>query len=364
MSVKIVHAADFHLDSAFGALTGEQAKLRRREGRELLERLSNYVNQNGVDIVLLAGDLFDGEATYRETVEVLRDALGSMAAQVFIAPGNHDYYSAKSPYATLVWPENVHIFKSRDVERVELPEHSCAVYGAAFTDAAQERSLLDGFSAPDDGLTHLMVLHGDLNAAEARYSPLTKEQIAASNLDYLALGHTHLHDGLHQFGKTVCAYAGCPEGRGFDELGEKGLLSGTVDRNKVDIKFVPFAKRRYEILKVDVTDREPIDALCASIPEDTVRDLYRIIFVGETDERGVDLRKMEERFAPDFFHLELFDKTHIRQDIWVRSEEDSLRGLFLRDLRSRFETAEDENEKAKIEQAVRFGLAALDGRDL
>ena len=55
MSVKIVHAADFHLDSAFGALSAEQARQRRRESRELLTRLCNYVNQNGVDLVLLAG---------------------------------------------------------------------------------------------------------------------------------------------------------------------------------------------------------------------------------------------------------------------------------------------------------------------
>ena len=53
MSVKIVHAADFHLDSAFGALSAEQARQRRRESRELLTRLCNYVNQNGADLVLL-----------------------------------------------------------------------------------------------------------------------------------------------------------------------------------------------------------------------------------------------------------------------------------------------------------------------
>ena len=112
MSVKIVHAADFHLDSAFGALSAEQARQRRRESRELLTRLSNYVNQNGVDLVLLAGDLFDSDTTYRETLEALSEALGAMRARVFIAPGNHDPYSAKSPYATLSWPENVHVFLS------------------------------------------------------------------------------------------------------------------------------------------------------------------------------------------------------------------------------------------------------------
>ena len=88
------------------------------------------MNQNGVDLVLLAGDLFDSDTTYRETLEALSEALGAMQARVFIAPGNHDPYSAKSPYATLSWPENVHVFTSKTVERVELPELQCAVHRA------------------------------------------------------------------------------------------------------------------------------------------------------------------------------------------------------------------------------------------
>ena len=363
MGVKVLHAADFHLDSAFGALTGEQAKLRRRESRALVERLSNYVNQNQIDIVLLAGDLFDSEITYRDTIEQLFAALGAMTARVFIAPGNHDCYSARSPYATLTWPENVHVFTTTQVERVALPELGCAVYGAAFTDKAQEESLLAGFSAPEDGLVHLMVLHGDLNAAQAQYDPITREQIAASNLDYLALGHVHAFGGVQREGRTAYAYSGCPEGRGFDELGDKGFLCGTVERGNAQMAFVPFARRRYEILTVDVSNADPAQALRKALPENTAGDLYRVIFTGETDERGVDCRALREEFAPDFFYLELRDHTRIRQDIWARAQEDSLRGLFLRELRERYEHA-DEEEKAGIERAARFGLAALDRRDL
>ncbi len=363
MSIKILHAADFHLDSAFAMLTGEQAKQRRRESRQLLERLSNYVNQNDVQIVLLAGDLFDGETTYRETIEQLVDSLGAMRARVFIAPGNHDFYSARSPYATLAWPENVHVFKSREIERVELPEWNAAVYGAAFTSAEQETSLLDGFVAPDDGRTRLMVLHADLNAAEARYDPVTRGQIGASNLDYLALGHTHRFDGVYTEGKTAYAYAGCPEGRGFDETGEKGVLCGEVGSGKVDIKFVPFAKRRYGVLSVDVTDKRAEEALQSAMPDTAASDLYRVVFTGETDERGVDIKSIQERFAPEFYSLEVRDETHIRQDIWARAQEDSLRGLFLRELRGKYD-AGDEAERARVERAVRFGLAALDRRDL
>lgn len=363
MTFRFLHAADLHLDSPFAALSAEQARLRRRESRCLPERLSEYVNQNGIEIVLLAGDLFDGAAVYRDTLEALLGALDGMEARVFIAPGNHDFYTARSPYATLDWPENVHIFRAGTIESVALPELGCAVYGAAFTDASQETSLLAGFSAPEDGLTHLMVLHGDLNAAVPRYDPLTPEEIAASNLDYLALGHVHRFDGVKRFGRTVCAYSGCPEGRGFDELDDRGVLTGVVEDGKVSIAFVPFAKRRYRVLHVDVTDTVPESALRDAVPATAENDLCRVIFTGETDERGVDLRALRERFAASFFSLELCDETRVRQDIWACAREDSLRGAFLRELRGIYD-ASDEAGRVRVERAVRFGLAALDGRDV
>ena len=74
--IRFIHAADFHLDSAFGALSARQAAARRREGRELGFRLANYVNSHGIDLVLLAGDLFDsaseiGRASCRERVYLI-----------------------------------------------------------------------------------------------------------------------------------------------------------------------------------------------------------------------------------------------------------------------------------------------------
>ena len=362
--MRVLHAADFHLDSAFGALTAEQARQRRAESRRSPERLVEWANDHGVQLMLLAGDLFDGGELRGDTAPLLARALGAFRGRVVIAPGNHDPYSAKSPYALPIWPENVHIFKSSTVEYVELPELSCAVYGAAFTSPVQGESFLAGFRAPEDDFIHLMVLHGDCSAAESRYDPITKEQIAESGLDYLALGHTHQFGGFLREGQTTYAYSGCPEGRGFDELGEKGILAGTVERRKAELSFVPFAHRKYEILNVDVTGKTAEDALRAALPEETARDSYRIIFTGETDECGLDLRSLEERFKPDFFSLELRDETRIGEDVWARAQEDSLRGLFLRELRGKYDAAPSDEERAKIQLAARFGLAALDGRDL
>ncbi|MBQ2830213.1 MAG: DNA repair exonuclease [Oscillospiraceae bacterium] len=361
--IRLLHAADFHLDSAFGALTAENAKLRRREGRDIIRKLSNYVNQNAVDIVLLAGDLFDGETVYRETLESFSAALGAMNAQVFIAPGNHDPYTSRSPYATHVWPDNVHIFSANKIEGVALPELGCVVYGAAFTSAEQSESLLHGFRAPDDGRTHLMVLHADLDAVSAQYDRITREEVRESGLSYLALGHVHRASGIERIGSTAAAYCGCSEGRGFDELGEKGFLCGTVEHGNVQMEFVPFALRRYEVCTVAIDGGSAEEAVRAAVGRVATDDIYRIILTGETQEE-ISLSKLHAALAGDFFHLELRDQTRMSRDVWARRDEDSLRGLFLRDLRAQYDAAADETQRRRIEQAVRFGLAALDGREL
>ena len=65
-----------------------------------------------------------------------------------------------------------------------------------------------------------------------------------------------------------------------------------------------------------------------------------------------------------FEALELRDRTTVAEDIWARAGEDSLRGIFLRELRRQYEAAGDDRERETVVRAVRFGLAALDGRDL
>lgn len=363
--LKFIHAADFHLDSAFGALSARQAAARRRESRELAFRLANYVNGHDVGLVLLAGDLFDSGSAFRETGEQLAEALGQMRAKVFIAPGNHDWFGPGSPWLTVDWPENVHIFRESRLTAVELPEWGLTIHGAGFTGPEQAEGFLKGFAAPADGRVHIGLLHGALDSAEARYDPIRREEIAASGLAYLALGHIHKRTEPLTFGGTLCAWPGCPEGRGFDELGEKGFYEGVVDGDgKVALTFVPFARRRYEILEVDVTGQSPRAAVEAALPAGTAQHLYRILLTGETGEGGVDAAALQESLADRFYALEIRDHTRMAEDIWARAEEDSLRGLFLRELRNRWNAAKTEEARETVTQAARFGLAALDHRDL
>ena len=96
--MRVLHAADLHLDSPFRGLGAGKGRQRRQESRELLDRLADLANSRRAELVLLSGDLFDGAEVYRETLEQLRAALGRIRCPVFIAPGNHDPYTSQSPY--------------------------------------------------------------------------------------------------------------------------------------------------------------------------------------------------------------------------------------------------------------------------
>ncbi len=351
--LRMIHAADLHLDSPFEAL-GEKAAQRRREQRELLFAIAETAREREADLLLLAGDLLDSSSAYAETFQALISAFGGLDCPVFISPGNHDYLSPASPYAKGGLPENIHIF-GPGWNCCELPELGARVYGAGYTDFICP-PLLKGFEATrEDGIVNIGLLHGDLGAlGGSRYCPISAEEIAASGLDYLALGHQHTYSGLLRFGGTTCAYPGCPEGRGFDECGEKGILYIELEPGSVSGEFIPLARRRYDILELDISGGIP------PMPTGHENDIVRIILTGESD-CAPDLAALQREWESAFFSLQLRDRSTLRRELWEGSNQDSLRGLFLRKMREKHDKAATDSEKQKIIQALRWGLAALEG---
>ena len=361
-ALKILHSADLHLDSPFEGLSAGKAAIRRGEQRELLRRLAALAREENVDLVLLAGDLLDSDNSYFETGEELIRWLGAMGVPVFLAPGNHDRYTPQSPWARLKLPDNVHIFTEPTVTGVLLPELEVCVYGADFTEK-HAPPLLRGFAAEKrEGVRNLLCLHGEVGARESKYDPITEEELAASGVDYAALGHIHKASGLLRAGRTWYSWPGCPEGRGFDETGEKTVSIVELEGEKCLLRPVCIAQRRYEVLRVDVTGIDPLLAIHTQLPDDTVSDSYRIVLTGET-EAAPDLRRLQANLDELFFSLQLKDETRLRRDVWDGVGENSLRGLFLSKLRARFDAAGTEQERIRIEQAARWGLAALDNAE-
>ena len=357
--IKILHAADFHLDSPFDSLSDEKARERRREQRDLFLSVAELCEKEQVQAVLLPGDLLDSERSGFETSELLTDVFGKLKAEIFIAPGNHDFVSHLSPYSTIKFTDNVHIFKSSEIESISFPEKGFTVWGAGFTNNTSP-PILSGFKADKSTGINLMVLHGDINMPKSPYNPITEAEVADSNIDYMALGHVHNFSGIRKAGKTYYAYSGCPEGRGFDETGEKGVLLGMVGKDFCDMRFTPLGGRRYEILSVDLSEaNDAAEALLASLPRDSGRDIYKIILQGEFD-GNLDLNLLRGALADRLYAVTIKDKTRIKRDIWEKAEEDTLKGLFLRSLRRKYDTAGTDEERERIVLAVRYGLSAIE----
>ena len=360
--VRILHAGDFHLDSAFGALTPEQSRQRRMESRRSPERLVDWANDHAVDVMLLSGDLFDSDRMYSQTARTLAQALARFRGRIFLSPGNHDFYAPGSGYDAVDWPENVHIFTSRRPQTVLLRSLNASVTGAAFT-SAEEWEPFDGASfSGGDAPIRLGVLHGEVTRGESKYRAIPPAEIEKTNLTYLALGHVHRCAGVQRAGNTAYAYPGCLPGRGFDETGDKGFLYGEITPEKVELEFIPFAPRRYQSVTADITDRDPADAVRQALDPDCGQDICRVLLTGSRRE-NFSLSALTSELSGLCAALELTDETYPEEDVWARCGEDSLRGLFLQNLRARYDGA-DEDEKRQLLQAARFGLAALDNRDL
>ena len=344
--IKILHSADWHL----GSPMLQKESLRQALSR-VPEKIAALCKQEGCDMMLLSGDIFDGNCG-KETVQAVRAALESVGVPVFISPGNHDFVGADSPWLSEAWPENVHIFTHPAVESVDVPQLDCCVYGAGFI-SMDCPGLLADFSPIHTEKYAVGVLHGDPTQVNSPYCPITAEQVANSGLNYLALGHIH-KGGSFRSGDTLCAWPGCPMGRGYDETGEKGVLIVTVD-DTVSTRFVPLDTPRFYDLEVDATA-----SLDDILPPVGNEDHYRITFTGSSE--PLDLAAIAGSYSR-FPNLLLRDKTTVPVDLWGSAGEDTLEGKYFKLLQDSLENADEETQR-KLRLAAEISRKLLDGQEV
>ena len=353
--MKLLHSADLHLDSPFSGLPEDQARFLKAELLKVPAALASLCLSERCDLVLLSGDLFDGPCT-RKSLDALRDALAEMIVPVFIAPGNHDFCDAKSPYLTESWPENVRIFKKPFLEYYDLPELSCRVYGAGFT-SMDAPAMLKGFHAEGENCYKIAVLHGDPTSGHSPYCPITTAQVTESGLDYLALGHIHKGNGF-QAGNSLCAWPGCPMGRGFDETGVKGALIVTFE-DTVETRFQPLNTPRFYDLEANASG-DCAEALKQVLPPAPTCDFYRVTLTGEAEKADeAELR----RLFPHIAHLEIRNRTMLPIDLWANAGEDSMEGTYFRILKEAMEKAPDAH-KDTVRLAARISRQILAGQEV
>ncbi|MEV3921122.1 metallophosphoesterase family protein [Actinomadura coerulea] len=272
--MKILHAADLHIDSPLRGLSryeGAPEDDLRLAARHALENLVRLAIELPVDAVLLAGDIYDGDwKDYSTGLYFSRQmaALGRAGIRVYMVSGNHDAQNRMT--LALKPPDNVHVFTTDRPETVRDEKVGLAVHGQGFAEWDLRENLAVGYPARDNGLFNVGLLHTGLDGGYAdhkRYAPCTVADLQARDYDYWALGHVHTRQILSR--EPWIVYPGNIQGRHARETGPKGCTVVTVD-GELRVESVvhhDLDTARWEHLDVDVTGLDDADRVLGRVQQ-------------------------------------------------------------------------------------------------
>lgn len=254
---KFIHAADIHLDSPRGGIDRDAdapAEEIRHAPRQALENLVQLAIDEQVQLLLIAGDLYDGDWKDFRTglffvAQMVR--LREAGIPVYLIAGNHD--AANKMTKTLDLPTNVHMFSEKRPETLTLDELGIAIHGQSFAKAAVMDDLAAGYPAQTSGMFNIGLLHtcATRSGEHERYAPCTLDGLRGKEYQYWALGHIHKREILHR--DPLIVFPGNLQGRHIRETGPKGCYLVTVDdREKPSEQFHALDVLRWEHCAVDV----------------------------------------------------------------------------------------------------------------
>ncbi|HZI89506.1 MAG TPA: DNA repair exonuclease [Candidatus Polarisedimenticolia bacterium] len=372
MSVRILHLADLHLGATFPSM-GEHGPERTRDFLSAFQRAVELAAspERPVDLVVIAGDLFDTHDPDESLVfqgESCLERLAKAGVPVAIVPGTHDAFSyRRSVYRRLRLPDGVFLMTDSKLSPgplLTIREETVQLYGIAYDPAVSLRPLAE-FARSGTADYHVAVVHGALQDSPSwkiRPSdlPIERSEIAASGLDYLALGHYHNFSEVRESG-TVAVYPGTLEGRKFGEDGARYLLIATLSRGNVALERRPWNTRTLSQVTLDLTgaaihdERRLLERISAFAGE---REIVRARLEGAAD-FAFEAECIQKAVRERFFHLELDDHTYLMDVALLEryKDEATIRGAFVRRTLNRLAQAKTTEEKETVTLALRLGLA-------
>ena len=363
--VKVLHCADLHFDTPFKELSKEVSDTSKNELLEVFKKIIDLAIEENIEVLLIAGDVFDNLTVNKNTLFFISDQIKRIKnIKVFISPGNHDPYNEKSFYSMINWPENVYIFKG-DMEFKEVKELNLVVWGAGFRNNYENESLLKSINV-DNNKINIMLLHGEITSTGSKneYNPIYINDIYKSNIDYIALGHRHKFSGILKEGMTTYAYSGCPQGRGFDEEGEKGVIIGEVYKGGTNLSFLPVCKRKYITKEIDITGTNNYDEVIFKLlsdlsDEEIHKNFYKIILKGELKEHfNLKESVLIEKLKNKFYYIKIINDTSIEVNLTELSRDYSIKGMFIAKILEKLKDASDD-DKEILKLALKMGIQCL-----
>jgi exonuclease SbcD len=394
--LRIIHTADVHLGARHDDL-GEQASAQRERQFAAFAATIDLAIAEKADLLLIAGDLFDSNTQPRRSVERVAAQLKRLAAarvRTVIVPGTHDCYDRASIYRAYdlkamagSGPDDDHVtVLTPDRPVIRLGALDAVIHAPVFATKRAPHSPLQDLdvAAYREGATwQIGVIHGSVaipGKTERDDVVITTEEIAASGLDYLALGHWHSAQRAKAGGVTY-AYAGAPEPVALhqDRAGKVLLvdLEGTTAGRTVSVTERQVGKTRFEKVDVDAARvaNQPalIDQLTRTADKDLVLDV-RLIGV-RPDELDLQLDEIESALAGSFLKVRVRDASMPALTEGILPSPDTIAGAFIRDLEGRIAELEAAagtdgaapdalDEAAELRDALRLGRLLLAGHEV
>lgn len=224
--MKFVHIADVHFDCPFSSLSVREnlSDNRRLEQRKVFKKVIEYIKDNNINYLFIAGDLYETEYVKSSTINYINDLFLEIPnTKIFISPGNHDPYIKNSYYSKFEFPQNVYIFKNSNFECKEYQDLN--IYGMGFQDFYCKDVNFGSINLIKNDKPNVLLMHSSLSSNEENreYNPVSENKLNELGFDYIALGHIHKpYYNLENFQKIV--YPGSLVSRGFDELGPHGMI--------------------------------------------------------------------------------------------------------------------------------------------
>jgi exonuclease SbcD len=369
--LKILHTADIHLGAKFSGL-GNKGASQREQLRTTFKNVIATAIDERVGIVLIAGDLFDANQQPQRNIDLVIEQfnlLNQNNIPVCLIPGTHDSLDSSSIYRKVDFEgkcSNLKIFADENISYNEYPEFNLTVYGKPNLSNRSYVSPLEGLKPSTSSKFHIAMAHGSFYIPEKIAEDdhvFRLEEVKASDMDYLALGHWHR---VYNCSKEPPAwYPGPPEW--IPDQRERGavLLVSLSDAGEVQVEPKMIGLRDYDEVEIDVSEIQDLAKMKARISEGANQNLVReAIIKGLRDaELMVNPEELETELGEEFFHLSIVDKSHPKSGEVSEDEERLIRSRFIKLMRGQIESSEGEGRDI-AENALQYGIALLDGKEV
>lgn len=356
--MKFIHIADLHLDVPFTTLRkNDLAEERRIEQRKAIKKVIEYIQQNDIPYLFIAGDLYEHEYVRKSTVDYINELFKSIPnTKIFIVPGNHDPYVKNSYYEMTNWSQNVKIFSS-NVEMISEPEFD--LYGYGFNDFYCKENKLQKIEIRNKNKANILLTHGSVDNGKDEnmsYNPITSKELRKMGFDYVALGH--IHKASYKTESPEFVYPGSLISLGFDELGEHGMILGEIDEKKVTMKFIPIDEKEFVEIPFIVDSIYSKEELVEEINKLDLQTnkYYKIRLQGY---RNFEINTNEiNKLVTISNLLKIKDETKFKLDIDQIARQQSLKGIFVRNI---LEKCEKESiPKDNAIKIIEIGIEAME----